>query len=106
MNRIAKSLIGLAAALVVGIVAHGPVGLGEALVDRLEGNGRETLVRIGATNATLTMARSPLLARTAVLDGTANSFQRGGMGSFPGIDRNILAVPGIARLRWTSEPAT
>ena len=103
MSRIAKFLIGLAAALVVALVAYWPLGMGQAFADRLEAGARIMIARAEVPGITVKMQRSPL-ARKALLTGPANQFQREGMGSLPGINQRVLAVPGMGRVEWTNPP--
>lgn len=103
MSRISKFLIGLAAALVVAVVAYWPVGMGAAFIDRLEAGANIMLARAEVPGVTVHMQRSPL-ARKALLTGPANQFQREGMGSLPGINQRVLAVPGMSRVEWTNPP--
>lgn len=106
MTPFAKSMIGLGAALAVGAIAHWPAGLGDGMISRLEAEGQALVAGLGVPGVTMTMQRSPLLARTAILTGPANRFQREGMGSMPGIDRRLLAIPGMRRVEWTNPPAS
>lgn len=101
MSRMPKFLIGLAAALVVALVAYWPLGMGQAFVDRLEEGARTMIARAEVPGVTVAMQRSPL-ARKALLTGPANQFQREGMGSLPGINQRVLAVPGMSRVEWTN----
>jgi len=103
MSRIAKFLFGLAVALVVALVAYWPLGMGVAFVDRLEAGANTMVARADVPGVTVAMQRSPL-ARKALLTGPANQFQREGMGSLPGIDQRVLAVPGMGRVEWTNPP--
>lgn len=103
MSRIAKFLAGLAAALVVALVAYWPLGMGQAFVDRLEEGANIMVARAEVPGVTVQMQRSPL-ARKALLTGPANQFQREGMGSLPGINQRVLAVPGMSRVEWTNPP--
>lgn len=98
-----KFLIGLAAALAVGWVSHGPLGRGEAFIQRLETSLQAVIAAAEIPGVTGQMRREPL-ARTAVLSGPANQFQREGQGSLPGLDEQVLVVPGIARVEWTNPP--
>jgi hypothetical protein len=103
MSRISKFLIGLATALVVALAAYWPLGMGQAFADRLEAGARIMLARADVEGITVRMKSAPL-ARTALLTGPANRFQREGMGSLPGINARILAVPGMSRVEWTNPP--
>ena len=103
MSRISKFLIGLAAALVVALVAYWPLGMGAAFIDRLDAGAHIMVARAEVPGITVEMQRSPL-ARKALLTGPANQFQREGMGSLPGINQRVLAVPGMSRVEWTNPP--
>lgn len=98
-----KFSTGLAAALLTGWIAHGPLGRGEALVDLLDARAKAVVADAGIDGVTVRMKRDPL-ARTAILSGPADRFQREGLGSFPGLDERILAVEGISGLVWTNPP--
>jgi hypothetical protein len=99
MSPIPKFLIGLAAALIAGWISHGPLGYGEAFIERLEAHANRRLQLVAVPGVAVRMQRSPL-SRTAILSGPANDFQREGMGSYPGIDERIESIPGMGRIRW------
>lgn len=99
----AKFAIGLAAALGAGAIAHGPLGRGEAFLAQLEGEGRAVIERSEIPGIEVRMQRDPM-ARTAILSGPADSFQREGQGSFPGLNQRVLAVDGVAAIEWTNPP--
>lgn len=103
MPAYAKLLIGLVAALAVGFISHGPLGRGVAFVDRLEADGRAVVARAGVPGVTLAMRRDPL-SRTAILAGPANDLQREGLGSYPGLNEQVLAVPGMGHVEWANPP--
>ncbi len=105
MSAWAKFAIGLAAALLLGWLTHGPLGRGEALLARMEAEARSQVAESGVPGISVAMQRDPL-ARTALLSGPANSFQREGQGSFPGINQRVLSVPGISAVRWTNPPTS
>ena len=94
-----KFLIGLAAALFAGWVAHGPLGRGEAFVDGLQARADRVLGEAALPGVTVRFPRDPL-RRQAILSGPANDFQKEGMGLLPGINDRIRAVPGVAGVRW------
>ena len=98
-----KFLIGLAAALAVGWLSHGPLGRGEAFIQSLDTALQAVVADAEIPGVTGQMQRDPL-ARKAILSGPADRFQREGQGSLPGLDERVLAVPGIARLEWTNPP--
>ncbi len=103
MSPIAKLLIGLAAALAVGGISHGPFGQGEAFIARLDAGAQGVVRRAAVPGVSVQMAREPL-ARRAILSGPADRFQREGQGSLPGLDERVLAVPGMGRIEWTNPP--
>lgn len=111
MPKYAKFLIGLALALGAGWLAHGPLGRGEAFVDRLDSDLQLVINNVEVPGVTGTVQRQPL-ARTAIFSGPANCFQRGGDRSFggdrdgtlPGLDQRAMTVPGMGRVVWTEAP--
>lgn len=104
MSKGLKFLAGLSAALAVGLASHGPLGRGEALIDDLDASLRRVVAEAEIPGLTGRMQREPL-ARTAILSGPTNRFQREGQGSLPGLDEQVLAVRGIARVEWTNPPS-
>ncbi|TFI59942.1 hypothetical protein E2493_01445 [Sphingomonas parva] len=104
MNVPVKILIGLAAAMLMAWVWHGPGGQGEALVGHLERQAVAATADAELPGITVRMARDPL-ARTAIISGPANDLQREGLGSQFGVKDYVRAVPGIANVRWDDEPA-
>ena len=99
MPAIAKILIGLAAALAAGWVSHGPLGRGEAFVDRLQAQSEAVIRQADLPGVSVRFPRDPL-AREAILTGNANDFQREGQGLFPGLNDRIRDIPGVSGLRW------
>ena len=79
MPRWIRLPIGLAAALFAGWLHHGPYGGGTRFVDALEQRAQMRLRFAELPGVSVRMQREPL-ARTAILSGTANQFQREGMG--------------------------
>lgn len=104
MSPIIKGLIGLVAALAIGLVSHGPLGRGEAFVASLDAGAQAVVREAGIPGVSLRMAREPL-RRQALLSGPATQFQREGQGSLPGLDERVLAVPGMGSVTWTNPPA-
>ncbi len=98
-----KFLIGLAAALLMGWLWHGPAGQGERLIGRLEAQAKEAVAVSRLPGASVRLERAPL-ARKAILSGTANDLQREGLGSQYGVKDYARAVPGIGAVRWDDEP--
>ena len=103
MPRFARILAGLALALGVGWLHHGPLGGGARFVDALEARAKLRLRATDLPGVTVRIERDPL-SRTAVLSGDVDEFQKQGLGSFPGIDERIRTIPGMGGIRW--EPRT
>jgi hypothetical protein len=101
MPKLVKFLIGLAAALAAGWISHGPLGRGEQFIDRMEADLQAVLGIVNLPGVGGRMQREPL-ARTAILSGPADEFQREGVGSLPGINRRVMLIPGMARFEWTN----
>ena len=99
MPDFAKFLIGLAAALLAGWVSHGPLGQGEAFIDRLEARAKAEIQEAAVPGVEIRFLRTKL-RREVLLSGPANDFQREGQGLYPGLNDRILALPGVAGLRW------
>ena len=103
LRKSVKLLIGFGAALGVGWLSHGPFGRGEAFIARLDGAVQEVVREAEIAGVRAEMQRGPL-ARKAILSGPADKFQREGQGSLPGLDRRILAIPGMGAVEWTNPP--
>ena len=104
MPAMVKFLIGLAAVILMGWIYHGPLGHGEALVDRLEAQARQAVAAGEVPGIEVRLGRNPL-SRTATLSGPANDYQREGMGQFPGLNDRVRAIPGISDVRWANPPS-
>lgn len=103
MSPAMKFLIGLAAILLMGWAYHGPlVGNGEATVARLEQAAQAVVSDAAVPGVEVRMHRDPL-ARAAILSGPANSFQREGMGQYPGLTDRVAAIDGISSVGWADE---
>jgi hypothetical protein len=105
MPRILRFLLGLAAVLLMGWTYHGPLGHGEALVDNLEAQARQAVAQGGVPGVEVHLGHHPL-SRVATLSGTADDFQREGMGSLPGLNDRVRAVEGISRVEWSDSAAS
>ena len=101
MPKALKFLIGLAAALAAGWISHGPLGRGEQFIDQVEADLQLVMGVVNLPGVSGRMQREPL-ARTAILSGPADQFQREGMGSLPGINGRVMLIPGMARFEWTN----
>lgn len=102
MSPLVKSLIGLAIALSAGWIGHGPLGQGQAFVDRLEAQAKAKIVAAELPQVRVRFDRQ-VLHREAILSGQADAFQREGMGQFPGLNDRIRAIPGVSGVRWEGE---
>ena len=94
-----KFLIGLAAALLAGWVAHGPLGPGEAFLKVLEARAGAAVRESEVPGVSVRFGRNPM-TREAILSGPANDFQREGMGQLPGLNDRVREVPGVSGVRW------
>jgi hypothetical protein len=81
MSPAVKFLTGLAAVVAMGWIHHGPLGNGEAFIQRIESQ-----------------------AQAAV--GEADEFQREGQGSLKGINDIVGEIEGISDVQWANEPPT
>jgi hypothetical protein len=99
-----KALIGLAAALAAGWIAHGPAGRGEAFVGKIETRAKGMVRFAGLPGVDVHFSRDPL-SREAIFTGHANEFQREGQGEFPGLNDRILSIPGVSGVRWEEDDA-
>ena len=102
MPTIARILIGFAAALLAGWIAHGPLGRGALFLDSLQAQAEAVLRDAAVAGVTASLPRDPL-TRTVWLSGPANDLQRNGQGGLQGITQRVAAVPGVAEVRWTDE---
>ena len=103
MPRILKATLGLIVALAVAWIWHGPLGRGEALVDRIERDARVAVAKAELPGISVRLDRSPL-TRRATLSGPANDLQREGLGSQKGVSDYVREVDGIGAVRWADEP--
>ena len=94
-----KFLIGLAAALLVGWISHGPLGQGKDFIDGLETRAKAEVRDAGVPGVSVRFSRNPL-KREAILSGEANDYQREGLGQYPGLNDRMRAIPGVSGVRW------
>ncbi|MGQ0558986.1 MAG: hypothetical protein ACT4OE_05285 [Sphingosinicella sp.] len=95
-----KLLVGLVATLIAAWISHGPLGRGETYVADLEARATAAVRESELPGVTVRIQREPMMWRQAILSGPANDFQREGMGLLPGLNDRVLAVAGVASLRW------
>lgn len=103
MSPSAKFLIGLVAVLLMGWLHHGPLGNGQALIDRLEQQAQAAVARAGVPGVSVRLERDPL-SRRAILSGPADDFQREGQGELPGLNDIVGEIKGISGVEWTNPP--
>lgn len=99
MSTVARLLIGFAAALLAGWIAHGPLGRGALFIDSVQAQAEQVVRDAALPGVTVSFPRDPL-ARVAILSGPANDFQREGQGDLPGLNDRVAAVPGVSEVRW------
>jgi hypothetical protein len=114
MNIWLKFLIGLAAACAVGFVSHSAFGRGEAFINTLDASAQQVVRGSGLAGISAHMTRDPL-ARTVIMSGPANYFQRTGRlserdpgdrsGETLGLDQRMLRIPGMGGVEWTNPPS-
>ena len=102
MMRSVKLLTGLAAILLMGWIWHGPAGRGEAFAEQLDAGAKTAVAATELPGIAVRLARHPI-RRIAILSGPADDIQRHGMGSQPGLNGYVGAVPGIEGVRWADE---
>jgi hypothetical protein len=105
MPALVKFFVGLAAVILMAWISHGPLGGGEKLIDRLEGEAKAAVAKAELPGVQVRLSRNPL-ARDAALSGPANDFQREGQGSLPGLNDMVRGVEGISNIRWATPPAS
>lgn len=102
MPTAVRILIGFAAALLAGWVAHGPLDRGNLFLDSLQAQTEAALREAAVPGVAVSFPRDPL-SRAAWLSGPANDLQRNGLGGLQGINQRVAAIPGVAAVRWTDE---
>jgi hypothetical protein len=103
MPAFTKFLVGLAAVTLMTWLAHGPVGGGASLIDRLEADARAAVAKTEVPGVSVRLNRDPL-SRQAVLSGPADRFQREGQGSLKGLNDIVGEVEGISGVSWANPP--
>lgn len=93
MTRLRIFLIGIASTMALTALWHGPLGAGERLAARAETTARRTLDYYELPMIQARLARRPL-ARTIVLSGPADDFQR------RELVRVLDQVPAVLAVRW------
>lgn len=104
MRAPVKFLIGLAAALLMGWIWHGPAGQGEAFAGAMEAQVKMAAAQAELPGIEARLEREPL-TRRAIVSGEANDLQREGLGSQWGVKDYVRSVEGVAGVRWDDEPA-
>lgn len=104
MSATLKFLIGLAATMLMGWLAHGPLGRGDALISSLQSEAATAVAATGVEGIDVRVSRRPL-ARVATLSGPANEFQREGQGSLKGLNDVVGEIDGISSVDWADTPA-
>ena len=99
-----KLLAGLAAALLMGWIWHGPAGQGATFAGALERRAQAAADAAELPGISVRLEQAPL-SRAAVISGEANDFQREGMGSGWGLKDYVASVGGVSGVRWADEPA-
>jgi len=102
MPRSLKFLIGLGAVVVMGWVNHGPLGRGEALIDRIEGQAKAAVAAAEVPGVEVRLGRDPL-SRAATLSGPADDLQREGLGGQKGLNDIVGEIEGVSDVRWANE---
>ena len=97
MNRTSILALGLAAVVALTWLWHSPLGAGDRLAARVEAAARAQLDHDEMVRVQARLERDPL-ARTLVLSGPADDFQRGE------IKRRMELLPGVGEARW--DPAS
>ena len=103
MTPVVKFLIGLVAVMGMGWISHGPLGGGEAMLDRIEGDAQAAVSRTQVP-VQVRMMRDPM-SRVAILSGQADEFQREGQGSLKGVNDIVRETDGVSGIRWATPPA-
>lgn len=103
MSPVLKATIGFLLALAAAWIWHAPLGYGQLLIDRLEGEAKAEVAKTELPGIKVSLSRDPL-ARAATLSGPADDLQREGLGSQKGVSDYARDVEGISNVRWADEP--
>lgn len=95
-NRNLALLGGVAAMLLAAFLWVGPAGGGERFADAVDRQAQQVLVNYEVPQFQARVQRDPL-ARTVLLSGPADDFQRGELA------RIMEVVPGVAKATWGSK---
>lgn len=98
MNDAARIAIGAGGAILLGWVAHGPLGYGAAFVQDLRERAAIALATGGLPDVSVDFQTQPL-SRVATLSGTSASAKRNMASEI------LRTVPGISRARWNDSAA-
>ncbi|WP_158702924.1 hypothetical protein [Allosphingosinicella vermicomposti] len=102
MSGWVKFAIGLAAALLIGWLHHGPLGAGARFVDGLERQAQAAVAQTNVPGVTVRLGHDPL-SRHATLSGPADAFQREGQGELKGINDWVAEIEGISGYHWADD---
>ena len=95
-----KLLIGLAAAWTAAFIHYWPMGGGEGFLTQLEIPAKARVRFSQIPTVDVHMQREPFYARTAILTGQADKFQKEGLRDYPGLNRRMEMIPGVSGVRW------
>ena len=101
MTPAVKFLIGLAAVTAMGWLQHGPLGAGDAYLDKIEHEAQAAVAKTELP-VQVRMERDPL-SRNAILSGQADAFQKEGQGSLKGINDIVKETEGVAGISWADD---
>ena len=93
MHPALKAILGGTAATVATMLAHGPFGLGEATIGRIERQAQAIVAKMEVPGTSVAMGRNPL-RRDALLSGPADDFQRGGLTDC------VAPIEGVRKTAW------
>jgi hypothetical protein len=103
MSAAVKFVIGLAASILLAWLYLGPLGHEQRYIGALEARAAKVVADAEIPRVQVRLARDPP-ARTAILSGPADPFQRNGQGRLKGLTQLVDEVDGVARVHWADEP--